>query len=97
MTKIFTLGRSREQWGSRAEGRHGGGGPRRRGCAVVGRRGQGEDLGIGRLRAGGQASGIWGHGDKGGSSNTEVGGGVEGGGGGAEVGGGIEGGNAEVG
>jgi hypothetical protein len=83
MTKIFTLGRSWEQWGSGAEGRHRGGGPRHRGCMVVGRRGRGEELGVGRPGAGGQASG--------------VGGGVEGGGGGAVVGGGIEGGDAEVG
>jgi hypothetical protein len=62
MTKIFTLGRSWEQWGSGTEGRHGGGGLRHRGCAVVGHRGRGEESGVGRLGAGGRASGIWGRG-----------------------------------
>jgi hypothetical protein len=44
--------------GLRAEGRHGGGGLRRRGHAVVRHQGQGKESGFGRPRAGGQASGI---------------------------------------
>jgi hypothetical protein len=79
MTKIFTLGRSREQWGLGAERRHGGGGPRRRGCEVVGHRGRGEESGVGWPGARGWASGIWGCGIEGGSGGIE-GGGFEGGG-----------------
>jgi hypothetical protein len=59
--------------------------------------GSGDELGVGWPGAGGQASGIWGHGDKGGGSGAEVGGSVEGGGDGAEVGGSVVGGGAEVG
>jgi hypothetical protein len=96
MTKIFTLGRSQEQWGSGAEGRHGGRGLRHRGRAVVGRRGHGEESGVGWPRAGGWASGIWGCDVKGGGvegGSAKVGDCVEGGGGGTEVGGGVEGGS----
>jgi hypothetical protein len=85
----LTLGRSREQWGSGTEGRHGGGGPRRQGRVVVRRRGRGEESSVERPGARGWASGIWAHDIDGGS--TEVGDGVEGGDsverGGIEVGG----------
>jgi hypothetical protein len=97
MTKIFTLGRSREQWGSGTEGHHRGGGLRRRGRSLVRRQDQGEESGVGRPGAGGRASGIWGRGVEGGGVGAEVGASVEGGGSGAEVGGGVEGGGVEVG
>jgi hypothetical protein len=58
-------------------------GPRRRGRAVVGRRG--EESGVKRSGARGRASGIWGRGVEGGGGGAEVGGNIEGGGG-AEVG-----------
>jgi hypothetical protein len=74
-----------------AEGRHGGRGLRHRRCVMVGRRGQGEESGVGRPGAGGQASGIWGRGIEGGGSGVEVGSG------GTEVGSGIEGGDTEEG
>jgi hypothetical protein len=54
----LNLGRSWEQWVSGVEGCHGSGGPRRRGRAMVGHQGQGEELGVGRPGARGQALGI---------------------------------------
>jgi hypothetical protein len=51
------------------------GGPRRRGCAVVRRRG--EESGVGRSGARGRASGIWGRDKEGGGGGIEGGGSVE--------------------